>query len=435
MRQLMIAGMRSGSGKTLVTMGLARLLMRKKYKVQMYKTGPDYIDPMFHTALTGRPCVNLDPWFLEDPADGSLRSLRDLFYRHAGDADFLLVEAAMGLCDGITGQKERGSALKAAEALKIPVLFLAESGKLPEAAAYLEKLPKGIVRGVVINRAEKTSLKTLAKIPVLGSVPELPVNPLKSRHLGLSVPNDPEEIAEISDRAADAVLSGVNFRSLLKIAEGTEHFRFAAAKDEAFSFWYEDNLRLLRENGAEPVFFSPLRDHSLPAGISGLWLPGGYPELYAEILSVNEPLREDIRDAVQHGLPTVAECGGFMYLCEELEDSYGRSFPMCGVLPGRAYRTPHLRRFGYIELTAKKDTLLLRRGQKMKSHEFHYWDMEFCGDAVRAEKASGASSWDCIFGTETLFAGYPHIYLPAFPEAAEHFADACRVYRDAHGRN
>lgn len=434
MKQLMIAGMRSGSGKTLFTMGLSRLLLRRKVRLQVYKTGPDYIDPMFHTAVTGKPCVNLDPYFLEESSDGSLRPLRDLFYLHAEDADFLLVEAAMGLCDGITGQEERGSALRAALALKIPVLFLAESGKLPEAAAYLGKLPKGVVRGVVINRSEGTSLKALAGIPVIGCVPELPGNPLKSRHLGLTVPSDPEEIREIADRAADLILSGVNVRALQKIAEGTEHFRIAAARDEAFSFWYEDNLRLLRENGAEVVFFSPLRDHSLPAGVSGLWLPGGYPELCAEILSLNEPLREDIRDAVKNGLPTVAECGGFMYLCEELEDAGGRSFPMCGVLPGRAFRTPHLGRFGYIELTAKRDTLLLRRGEKMRSHEFHYWDMEFPGDAVRAEKASGAGAWDCVFGTDTLFAGYPHVYLPAFPRAAEHLADACRAFRDAHGR-
>ena len=455
MKKLMIAGGRSGCGKTTAVMGLTRFLKEEGMTVQVYKTGPDYIDPMFHTAVSGRPCINLDPWFLEEGTPG--RSLREVFSAHAGGADFLLVEAAMGLCDGITGQGTRGSALAVAQALDLPVLFLADGGDLPGAERYLRELPEGIVRGVIINRPESGAAASgnpvsgspagggvkpsevrkhlperLAGIPVLGFLPELAGGELKSRHLGLTIPEDPEDAVRAAVRGAEAFRSCTDTDGIRQIAGGKEAYRIAVARDEAFSFIYEENLQILKETGGEPVFFSPLRDRELPSGVSGLWLPGGYPELCAEALSMNNAMREEIADAVRRGLPTVAECGGFMYLMEDLESFSGETFEMCGVIPGKAFRTPKLQRFGYIVLTAKRDTLLLAEGEQMRAHEFHYWDAEYCGDAVRAEKASGKGAWDCVAGSRTLFAGYPHIYLAGCPKAAERLAEACRAWQRAH---
>lgn len=427
MKKLMVAGMHSGSGKTTVTMGLLRLLMQEGKRVQVYKTGPDYIDPIFHGTVSGRPCINLDPWFLD--AD----RLRETFFHYAEDADFLLTEAAMGLCDGISGRGISGSALEVAEALSMPVLLVVDAGREAEAEEYLQTLPAGRVQAILLNRGG-ASAEGIGGIPIIGALPALPGAALKSRHLGLTVPQDTEEIFYKAQLAAGALRKELDLERLLRIAEGNEAFRMAIARDEAFSFFYEENLRTLRECGGEAVFFSPLRDRSLPAGICGLWLPGGYPELYAEALSNNTGLCIDIRDAVQSGLPTVAECGGFMYLLEELESAAGEYFPMCAALPGKAYRTPKLQRFGYIELKAQRDTLLLKRGQTLRAHEFHYWDAEQSGDAAVAEKANQSCSWACVVGSETLFAGYPHVYLAENTEAARNFAAACRSFRDRHGR-
>lgn len=438
MKKLMVAGMHSGSGKTTVTMGLTRLLMEEGKRVQVYKTGPDYIDPMFHRAVSGRPCVNLDPWFLDE------NGLRETFFRYSEDADFLLTEAAMGLCDGISGRGISGSALEVADALSMPVLLVVDAGREAEAAEYLRKLPAGRVQAILLNHggvpAEEKPLRMFHErlhfdgIPIIGMLPALPGAVLKSRHLGLTVPEDTEVIFYKAQLAAAALRKELDLDRLLRIAEGNEAFRMAIARDEAFSFFYEENLRALREVGGEAVFFSPLRERSLPAGICGLWLPGGYPELYAEALSNNESMRMDIRDAVQGGLPTVAECGGFMYLLEELESAEGDVFPMCAVLPGKAYRTPKLQRFGYIELRARRDTLLLKQGQALRAHEFHYWDAVQSGNAVIATKANQSRSWECVVGTETLFAGYPHVYLEGNTVAARNFAAACRSFRDEHGR-
>ncbi|MGP1349510.1 MAG: cobyrinate/hydrogenobyrinate a,c-diamide synthase [Stomatobaculum sp.] len=475
MKKLMVAGMHSGSGKTTVTMGLLRLLMQEGKRIQVYKTGPDYIDPVFHSAVSGRPCINLDPWFLG--ADG----LRETFFHYAEDADFLLTEAAMGLCDGISGRGIRGSALEVAEALSMPVLLLVDAGREAEAEEYLRRLPAGRVQAILLNRggasaeeepprplrrrphssggasageaclspgdggcsvpeiagataAKRERCAAIGGIPIIGALPALPGAALESRHLGLTVPENTEEIFCKARLAADALRQELDLDRLLRIAEGDEAFRIAIARDEAFSFFYEENLRALRECGGEAVFFSPLRDRSLPAGICGLWLPGGYPELYAEALSNNAGMRMDIRDAVRSGLPAVAEGGGFMYLMEELESAAGAYFPMCAALQGKAYRTPKLQRFGYIELKAERDTLLLKRGQMLRAHEFHYWDAEQRGAALVATKANQSRSWTCVVGSETLFAGYPHVYLAGNTEAARNFAAACRGFRDEHGR-
>ena len=435
MQRLMVAALTSGAGKTSVTMGLAALWRQAGKTVQVYKTGPDYIDPQFHTAITGRPCINLDPYFLD------ASELRETFLRYQSEADILLIEAAMGLTDGIAGQGDRASALEVARALDVPVLLLVARGQEDEATRKIEALtPEDRARltGILLNEGGKDGAASedslpaeLAGVKVYGCLPSLRSHELKSRHLGLVVPLETEEICRFARQMAEALRKTLPTEFRTGAGAAAETFRLGIARDAAFSFLYPENLRVLTECGAEPVFFSPLSDRSLPAGLSGLWLPGGYPELYAEALSNQVSIREDIRDAVRGGLPTVAECGGCMYLLESLEDMNGVPYEMAGALTGRAFRTEKLQRFGYIEVRAEEETLLLSPGESLRGHEFHYWDATENGGSCVATKANGSKSWPCVRGSATLFAGYPHLYLAnaAGRKAAARFAAACRAFR------
>ena len=203
--------------------------------------------------------------------------------------------------------------------------------------------------------------------------------------------------------------------------------RIAVARDEAFSFYYASSLDALRRAGAELLPFSPLRDHCLPADISGLYLGGGYPENYATELSANKEMLSNVREAIEKGLPTVAECGGFMYLQEKLEGSDGNVYPMVGALTGEAARTPRLVRFGYVTLTAEADSMLFRAGEPVPAHEFHHWDSTECGDALTARKYDGRN-WKCGVVNDRLYAGYPHLELGGDAPLAERFVRACREY-------
>ena len=349
----------------------------------------------------------------------------------------------MGLTDGIAGQGDRASALQVARTLSLPILLLVARGAEAEAAEKIAALTaedRARIRGIVLNEGGKGEAapgtevpREIGTVPVLGCIPALGAQNLKSRHLGLVVPLAPEEILGFAQRMAAALKKALPDDFFIGGGEAEVPFRVGIARDEAFSFFYEENLRVLRELGCEPVFFSPLRERALPAGLSGLWLPGGYPELYAEALENQNSLLEDIRDAVRGGLPTVAECGGFMFLLESLEDVNGLRHEMVAALPGQAFRTEKLQRFGYIEITAQEDTLLLKAGESLRGHEFHYWDATENGESCLATKANGSKSWDCVQGSATLFAGYPHIYLAneAGQRAAKRFAAACRAFQRA----
>ena len=204
----------------------------------------------------------------------------------------------------------------------------------------------------------------------------------------------------------------------------------AVARDKAFCFYYADGLELLEQLGARLVEFSPLEDQALPEGTCGLYLGGGYPELLAEQLSQNTAMLSAIRDAVANGLPTVAECGGFLYLHAMLEDTNGRDWPMAGVIPGRAWNTGKLGRFGYVTLTARADGLLCGAGDQLPAHEFHYWDSQHPGDSFRAQKPLSDRGWDCGVHTPTLYAGFPHFHFWAQPHMARNFVAAARRYKE-----
>lgn len=341
----------------------------------------------------------------------------------------------MGFYDGLGGVTDTASAWHLADTLGLPVLLVVPAkGASLTLAAQINGLktfrtPSRIV-GVLLNDCTSALYKMLKPmleretgLPVLGHLPRLPEASIESRHLGLKTAGEIAGLQQKIALLADAlVLDWMQFQALTDrpapqaqpAARAPARTRIAVAQDEAFCFAYAETLEALTAAGAELVPFSPLHDAALPPELGGLYLPGGYPELYAGPLSGNRSMRASVRQAVEHGLPTVAECGGFLYLGQTLEDADGAVWPMAGVLPGSGFPVGRLVRFGYAELTARADSLLFRAGESFPAHEFHHWDSTANGTALTTAKANGRS-WACSFANEHLYAGFPHLYWAGTP--------------------
>lgn len=444
MIECMVAAPASGSGKTVVSCALMAALCQRGKKTTAFKCGPDYIDPMFHRSVLGVPSHNLD-LFLTGP-----QQVRADYTRYAAGYDAVVCEGVMGFYDGVGGTTTQAGSWALADALNLPVLLvLHPKGASLTLAALVNGLkdfvPHSHIAGIFLNNCKPMLYKSLAPmlekntgLPVLGYLPPMPEACFESRHLGLYTA---AEIQDLQTRVAalgQMAQTTVDWPALEQRFSRPDRLpqtetipspraRIAVAKDEAFCFIYAQTLEAFRRNGAEPVFFSPLRNSGLPKGIRGLYLPGGYPELYAQALSRNESLRRELYRAIRQGLPTVAECGGFLYLGQSLQDQDGNAWPMVGVLPGAGVRTQRLVRFGYLHLRAEKDSLLFRRGEEMPAHEFHYWDSTDNGLALKASKPVSGRQWRCGFADRRLYAGFPHLWFSdtlsaRFVKAAEAYA-------------
>ena len=320
---------------------------------------------------------------------------------------------------------------------------------------FLEFRKDHLIQGIIFNRISEmlyprmkemveTELQKLGyEIAVLGYLPEREEFALESRHLGLRLPEEIKGLKEQMHRAGEIIENTIDLEAFLALAKKVpemrlveskkertainekERVRIGIARDAAFQFYYPDNLELLMELGCELLEFSPISDYRLPEGIQGLLLGGGYPELYAEALSKNEPMRRQIQKSIAAGMPCLAECGGFLYLQTTLEDLDGKNWPMVGALDGRGYRTSTLRRFGYVNLQGMADGRYLKKGECIRGHEFHYWDCTQNGEAVKAVKPDGKRSWNCICEEGNLFAGFPHLAYRSNPEFARRFVEMC----------
>lgn len=458
----LIAAASSGSGKTVISCGLMQAYLDRGMKVAGGKCGPDYIDPMFHREVLGIDSLNLDLFFYE--RDQLLR----LFERHAEQADLIIAEGVMGYYDGMGIDTDRASSYDVASALDIPsVLIMSCKGSALSAAAlakgFLSFRKDSKIRGIILNRIsgriypgmkamlEKELSQSGFDVKVIGYVPEDPVFSLESRHLGLVTPEETEGLREKLSRAGEILSETIDLDLLLELAgyrgksqgfpgeeseknrnqaDTEKHIPVAVARDEAFCFYYKDNLERLRQSGIKPVLFSPLHDRTLPDGVCGLILGGGYPELHAAALSRNREMLEQIRDAVTGGMPCHAECGGFLYLLESLKDKNGNIFPMAGVIPGTSYPRGRLGGFGYIHLAVKEDSRYLKQGEEIKGHEFHYWGSTADGSAAEAVKPDGKRSWECMHAEGNLLAGFPHLCYASVPAFTDRFADAAEKYRN-----
>lgn len=449
MIQFQLAAPRSGSGKTTMTCALLMALKRRGCAPCAFKSGPDYIDPMFHRAVLGVESRSLDLFF------SAPETVRTLYAKGAAGHGAAVCEGAMGFYDGLGGVSDRASAWHLADTLGLPVLLVVEpKGQSLTLAAELNGLVNfrtpSHIAGILLNNCTARMHALLAPmleketgLPVLGFLPKLPEAVIGSRHLGLYTAAEVENLQQKLALLADAAEEHIDWPRLLALCEKEPpalpvqpetppaRVRIAVAQDEAFCFTYAETLEAFRDAGAEVVFFSPLRDTALPENIGGLYLPGGYPELHARELSENTSLLREIKRKIESGLPTAAECGGFLYLGQSLTDAEGQSWPMAGVLPGEAKDAGRLVRFGYAALSADSDSMLFRAGESFPIHEFHHWDSTANGTALAAKKPVGGAAWRCGFVNEHFYAGFPHLYWAGTP-LPQRFAAAAENYRRDH---
>ena len=449
MIQFLLAAPRSGSGKTTMTCALLMALKRRGCAPCAFKSGPDYIDPMFHRAVLGVESRSLDLFF------SAPETVRTLYAKGIAGHGAAVCEGAMGFYDGLGGVSDRASAWHLADTLGLPVLLVVEpKGQSLTLAAELNGLVNfrtpSHIAGILLNNCTARMHALLAPmleeetgLPVLGFLPKLPEAVIGSRHLGLYTAAEVENLQQKLALLADAAEEHIDWPRLLALCEKEPpalpvqpetppaRVRIAVAQDEAFCFIYAETLEAFRDAGAEVVFFSPLRDTALPENIGGLYLPGGYPELHAKELSENTSLLREIKQKIESGLPTAAECGGFLYLGQSLTDAEGQSWPMAGVLPGEAKDAGRLVRFGYATLSADSDSLLFRAGESFPIHEFHHWDSTANGTALAAKKPVGGAAWRCGFIDEHFYAGFPHLYWAGTP-LPQRFAAAAENYRRDH---
>lgn len=454
-KAIMIAATRSGAGKTTVVCAALGALKNRGLETRAFKCGPDYIDPMFHEELVGAPSYNLDLFFTDEAAT------RSLFLRDGVAADVVVVEGVMGLYDGFDFRSDAGSSYHVARTLNLPVVLVVDAhgmgrSTLALVRGFLAMDPDRLITGVVLNRVSKGAyerLKTLlereAGIKVFGYFPELPEGGLESRYLGLKMPGEIANLRERAKVAARRFAETVELDALLgaareapfssanpsgrRLAPGaltSPRVRVAVARDDAFCFYYHDNLRALQESGAELVFFSPLEDSRFPDDIDGVLLGGGYPELHAKTLSENAAMRAAVKDAYDAGTPFLAECGGFMYLHDAIVTREGARFEMVGAIPGECRDVGRLVRFGYVELREKRPAFLPADAPTIRGHEFHYFDSDANGADCVATKPTTGRRWDAGYVDARRWLGFAHLSYasnPAFPKA---FVEKCARRRE-----
>ena len=460
---LVIAGERSGVGKTTVTLALLAALAQKSSRVQSFKVGPDYIDPMFHRQATGRPCYNLDPILTSETY------VQQCFAHRCHNAEFALVEGVMGLFDGASGLSDVASTAHIARLLNLPVLLVVDCGRLSRSVlaivhGYRTLDPRVRIAGVVLNRVGSDRHLDLLKealssidLPILGVLRRQDAIALPDRHLGLVPTAELPQLPEILARLAHLGHTSFDWNALTPLLAihppsspspssspsphppippsppslPTPKPRLAIAQDAAFSFYYPDNLDILTALGAELIPWSPLQDACPPADIDGMYFGGGFPEMFAAELAANQGLRTEVKTLLQAGLPAYAECGGLMYLATTLIDLDSQPWPMVGLLPTTVRMEPRLT-LGYRQAAAQQPSFLLEQGQSVWGHEFHRSQTDglpahpvYQLKRYGAEQPHAAEGWSL----HQVQASYLHLHWGGCPEVAQALVTACARYR------
>lgn len=452
---LVVAAPASNSGKTTFTLGLLAALRKRGLRVAPFKVGPDFIDPGHHTRIAGHTSRNLDGWMLD--ADEN----RKIFSRSAVDMDIAVVEGVMGLFDGYDGKTDAGSTAQMAKWLGLPVVLVVDAKSMARSFAAIVRGftvfdPACRLCGVVANNVgSPRHLEYLQeamageKVPLLGGIPRNSAVEIPSRHLGLYTSDDHTLKDEMIDTLAAIVETGIDMDALIKglpdipvdlpdqSRVGEPDVRIGVARDNAFCFYYEENLDLLRENGCEIVYFSPLRDAVPPQNIHGLYLGGGYPELFADTLAENLSMKQQIRRLCESGMPVYAECGGFMYLCNQLVTTAEKKYVMAGVFPFETRMQSRLVSLGYREISFSGETPIAAAGMKARGHEYHYSNLSECPEAPHVtqvyettDKAAQNRRCPGWLYKQTL-GSYAHLHFRSCPEIGSRLADRCRKYRSS----
>ena len=456
MKGFVIAGTHSGAGKTTITLGLMAALRKKGLTVAPFKVGPDFIDPGHHAVVAGRTSLNLDGWMLNKTYN------RATFNRHVQGCDIAIVEGVMGLFDGFSGDDESGSTAQMAKWLNLPVILVVSAAAMARSAAALvqgfQRFDPGVrFAGVIFNNLGskghlnylKTAMDRYVEVPLLGGLLRNDELLMPERHLGLTTAEDRPMTDKQLDLLTDHIETGLNLDDLLdrlpeiyvetpaskgeQIAKNQSIARLGIARDQAFCFYYQDNLELLAGAGLELVPFSPLKDERLPDNLDGIYFGGGYPELHAGRLAENREIREQIRRLSRQGMPIYGECGGFMFLCSELEDGDNNIYPMCKCFPFRTRMHPKLRTLGYREVKLDRETLMGGSGSTIRGHEFHYSGLIDCPSSVetvyKVTSRMGRGQKPEGYLVHQTLGSYVHLHFGSRPACAKAFADTCRKFQ------
>jgi len=455
--RIVIGGVGSGVGKTTVTLAIMAGLAARGLRVQGFKVGPDYIDPSFHKAITGRASRNLDTWM------ATAEGVREVFDRVGSDADISVIEGAMGLYDGVDSASNDGSAADVAVLLQAPVLLVVDVWSMARSAAavvlgFMQLDPHVRIAGVILNRvggrghAElvRTAIEQVCGVPVVGYLQADDNVRLPERHLGLVPAAERGELRPLFARLECAAKATLDLDALVRCAQAAPplapvaprmfahppmpaRVRIAVARDEAFDFYYPENLELLEHAGAELEYFRPLAGEVVPHGASGLYIGGGFPEEFAAQLSAQKAVLASVAAGVASGMPTLAECGGFMFLTRAIADREGREHEMVGVIPARVQMRSTLQAIGYRSVRAVRDSPLMAQGDLLRGHEYHQSAVTFAvADPPHAYELVGLRGvrYDG-YATQTLSAGYAHLYFGSRPLVAQRWVDACDRFNGA----
>jgi len=453
--EIILAGDRSGTGKTTITLALLAALKKRSCSVQSFKVGPDYIDPMFHSTVTGRPCYNLDPVLTSETY------VQQSYRKHYAGVGYAVVEGVMGLFDGATGVDDTASTAHIARLLGLPVLLVVDAQRMSRSLAALVQGYRDFdqrvnVAGVVLNRVgSDRHLQLLSdalcaiSMPIFGVFRREKDIQLPDRHLGLVPTGEVSEFDEIAERLAllgercfdwaalDSAQSTGKRTSSSEVSESEKivsSVRIAIAKDKAFNFYYPDNLEALAKQGAELVYWSPLKDKKLPDA-DGLYFGGGFPEVFAQQLSEHKVMKRAVIEAIAKGVPTYAECGGLMYLSSTIIDFAGKTWPMVGVIPQTVKMGGRLA-LGYRKAIATASGPLIEKDKAVIGHEFHrssvveplnrpiYQTQRYWGE-VEAVQAEG-------YGLGNLHASYVHLCWGDRPEIPQRFIQHCAQFKSRH---
>ncbi|MEO1431842.1 MAG: cobyrinate a,c-diamide synthase [Cyanobacteria bacterium J06632_19] len=464
---LIIAGERSGVGKTTVTLALLSYLSKRGLQVQSFKVGPDYIDPMFHKYVTNRACRNLDPILTSESY------VKKCFDKYSKLSEYALIEGVMGLYDGVSKNTNEtallplangmvnnfASTAHIAKLLNLPVLLVIDCSRLSGSVAaivhgYCSFDPDIQIAGVILNRIGsdrhlsllKNSLQSLP-IPIIGVLKRQDNITIRDRHLGLVPTAEIPELNQLIDKLANLAENCFDWDNLLPLLlsrqgdtseisppsfpSSTSSPKIAVAYDKAFNFYYQDNLDLLQDLGAELAFWSPLEDTELPKNIQGMYFGGGFPEVFAKELAENSSARDSVKAAIVSGIPTIAECGGLMYLCEKMVDMNGKPWEMVGVLPTKALMDKRLT-LGYRRAVALQDSLLVDAGKTIYGHEFHRSSLIIDSDKplfqtyrFDCDEFMGKEGW---VSPPNIHASYIHMHWGNSREIPQRFVDKCRVF-------
>lgn len=452
-RRLVIAGTGSGVGKTTLTIGLMAAFIQKGYSVQGFKCGPDYIDPTYHTAVTGRPSRNIDSWML------SHELVKEIVQKNSQNADISIIEGVMGFYDGKDPRTNSGTTAEISIITKSPVVLIVNCASMARSAAAIVKGfqlldPETNIVGVIVNRVGseghykivKTAIEQECGIPVVGYLKRDADLTIPERHLGLVPSIERGELDSFFEKLTQTILATIDVDQLYDLAQAENleitssqfakrsekpNVRIAVAKDAAFNFYYQENLELLEAYGVELVRFSPLAGEALPENVHGLYLGGGFPEEFAEELANQTDVKESIKIEISNGLPTLAECGGFMYLTDAIETTDGKQFKMVGLIPGAVKMQTKLAALGYREITGAPGNFLLPENLQAKGHEFHYSTFEPSAEVTPAYVTKG------MRGTKpegylsgSLIAGYTHFHFGSCPDMVEYWVNKCKEYKN-----